>query len=135
MCEHHHVQEGARACVEFAHARGGGVCGCPSPFGENALCPGCCTPARALPRMRTCPARPRFVSSDTPGSRSPHPPLRLLQLNSLHNPENSAHKKQIPYNLQFSTDIHVQHALQSHGPVGHANKETERCRLLCSRCA
>ena len=95
----------------------------------------CCTPARALPRMRTCPARPRFVSSDTPGSRSPHPPLRLLQLNSLHNPENSAHKKQIPYNLQFSTDIHVQHALQSHGPVGHANKETERCRLLCSRCA
>jgi len=111
-----------------------GFAAAPRPL-ERTPCPGCCTPARALPRMRTCPARPRFVSSDTPGSRSPHPPLRLLQLNSLHNPENSAHKKQIPYNLQFSTDIHVQHALQSHGPVGHANKETERCRLLCSRCA
>jgi hypothetical protein len=66
------------------------------------------------------------MGADTPGWRSPPSPLRLLQLNSLHNPEHSAHKKQIPYNLQFSTDIHVQHAMQSHGPVGHANKETER---------
>ncbi len=49
----------------------------------------------------------------------------LTLLNSLHHPEHSLHK-QVPYNLQFSTDIHVQHAMHSHGPVGHANKETQR---------
>ena len=49
----------------------------------------------------------------------------LTLLNSLHHPEHY-HAKQVPYNLQFSTDIHVQYAMQSHGPIGHANKETER---------
>ena len=34
--------------------------------------------------------------------------------------------KVIPYNLQFSTDIHVQHAMASHGPTGHRNPETAR---------
>jgi len=56
-----------------------------------------------------------------------------LQLNSLHNPEHS-HKKVIPYNLQFSTDIHVQQAMTSHGPEGHRNRETVRLLTVACCC-
>ena len=59
------------------------------------------------------------------------------QLFDLAHPEHgsASMKHQVPYNLQFSTDSHVQQSLASHGPAIH-NKKTARCVavsvLLCA---